>query len=92
MDVRVSSVYNAYSLQPARGTAQTSLRTGQARTDADKLSLSAQAEDYQTARRALAATPDVRMEAVTRIQEMLNAGTYRVSSQDVASSIFQGLA
>jgi len=53
------------------------------------VSLSAQAGDYQAARNAIANTPDIRGDLVCRIQEMLDTGTYRVSAQDVAASIFK---
>jgi len=89
MDMRISSVYNAYSVQSGRETAQTA-KAEKKRVNADEVSLSAQAGDYQTARNAVANAPDIRESVVSRIQEMLNNGTYRVSAQDVAASIFKG--
>jgi negative regulator of flagellin synthesis FlgM len=89
MDMRISSVYNAYSVQPGRGTAQAT-RAENKRNNTDEVSLSAQAGDYQTARNAIANTPDIRENLVNRIQEMLDAGTYHVSGQQVAASIFNG--
>jgi negative regulator of flagellin synthesis FlgM len=88
MDMRISSVYNAYSVQPSRGTARASQAVN-GRSDTDRVSLSAQAGDYQTARNAIAAAPDVRDSLVGRIQEMLDAGTYRVTPQEVAASILR---
>ncbi|MCL2576913.1 MAG: flagellar biosynthesis anti-sigma factor FlgM [Defluviitaleaceae bacterium] len=90
MDMRISSVYNAYSVQTGRETAQAA-RTEKKRANADEVSLSAQAGDYQAARNAVANAPDIRENLVSSIQEMLNSGTYRVSAQDVAASIFKGL-
>lgn len=90
VDIRVSSVYNAYNAQPSKSTAKVA-RMDKGRADADKVSLSAQAGDYQTARKAVANTPDIREGLVNRIQEMVYAGTYRVSAQEVAASIFKGL-
>ena len=89
MDMRVSGVYNTYSAQPTR--LQTSSRLGKGRNDTDKVSLSAQAGDYQTARNAIAQAPDIRENLVGRIQEMLDAGSYRVTAQEVAESIFREL-
>ena len=89
MDIRVSSAYNTYSVQPAKGTTQ-SQRTERSRSEADRVSLSAQAGDYQTARVAIANAPDIRTELVSGIQARLNAGTYNVSANDVAARIFQG--
>jgi negative regulator of flagellin synthesis FlgM len=89
MDMRISSVYNAYSTQPAARTARAS-RTESGRNEADSVSLSAQAGEYQTARNAVAAAPDIRESLVNRIQGMLDAGSYHVSAQDVAASILRG--
>ena len=91
MDIRISSVYQSYSAQPARGT-QASVRSERTRLESDRVSISSQAEDYQAARRAITLQPDIRQEEVLRIQNMLDAGVYRVSAQDVAASIFRGLA
>ena len=90
MDIRVSSAYNAYTVQQTRGTAQNQ-RTERNRPDTDRVSLSAQAGDYQTARTAIANAPDIRDELVSNIQARLNAGTYNVSARDVAARIFQGM-
>lgn len=88
MDMRISSAYNAYSVQSGRVTAATA-RADRNRSNADEVSLSARAEDYQTAMNAVAATPDIRENLVTRIQEMLTAGAYSVSPHDVAASILR---
>jgi len=88
MDIRVSSAYNTYSMQPTKGSTQ-SQRTERSRTDADRVSLSAQAGDYQTARTAVANAPDIRTELVSGIQARLSAGTYNVSASAVASRILQ---
>jgi len=90
MDIRINSVYNAYNLENARHHSNTA-RAARARTDTDRVSLSAQAGDYQTARRAVANTPDIRADVVGRIQEMLESGTYRIPTSDVAARIFQGI-
>jgi negative regulator of flagellin synthesis FlgM len=90
MDMRISSVISAYSAQPSR-SANPAARTERRRaTETDSVSLSAQAGEYQAARRAIASTPDIRESLVNRIQDMLNSGTYRVSAQDVAASILRG--
>jgi len=90
MDMRISSVYNAYTVQTGNAAAQVN-RTEKKRADIDKVSLSTEAGDYQTARNAVANTADIRESLVSRIQEMLEAGTYRVSAQDVAESIFRAV-
>jgi len=90
MDMRITSALNAYSVQPGRSATQVT-RAEKERADTDKVSLSSAAGDYTFARSAVAAAPDVRESVVTRIQEMLAAGTYRVSPQEVAASIFRGI-
>jgi flagellar biosynthesis anti-sigma factor FlgM len=88
MDMRISNVYNAYNVQPSRGNHAARVETGRA-NDADSVSLSAQAGEFQLARKAVQGAPDIRESLVNRIQEMLDAGTYHVSSQDVAASILR---
>ena len=91
MDMRVSGVYSAYTLQQTRNAAQAS-RTERARTNQDRVSISAEAGGYQAALSAARNAPDVRTDLVNNIREMLDTGTYSVSANDVATSIFQGLA
>jgi len=86
MDMRITSVYNAYNIQPSRTNNAAKVEPGRA-NDADSVSLSAQAGEFQLARKAALGAPDIRESLVNRIQEMLDAGTYRVSAQDVAASI-----
>jgi flagellar biosynthesis anti-sigma factor FlgM len=89
MDMRISSVYNAYSAQPSKGTVKAARTEGE-RVNSDKVFISAQAGEYQTARTAMANVPDIRESLVGRIQGMLDAGTYHVSAQEVAASILRG--
>jgi len=91
MDMRVTSAYTAYNVQQPKGTVHNP-RMGVKRADADKVSISSQAGDFQTARKAAMAAPDVREDLVSSIRGMLENGTYNVSANDVASRIFQGLA
>jgi len=91
--MRITNAYSTYAVQTARNsnTTQPLGRVDRTRSDSDSVSLSAQASDYQIARRAVANAPDVRADRVNQIRERLEAGTYNVSSYDVASRIFQGL-
>ena len=92
MDMRISGVYQAYSTQSSRGAQLNRGGSERSRMDSDRVSISSQAGDYQVARRALTQAPDIRQEEVLRVQNMLDAGVYRVSAQDVAASIFRELA
>ena len=91
MDMRVSGAYSAYTLQNTRNTAQAS-RTERARANEDRVSISAEAGGYQAALTAARNAPDIRSDLVNNIREMLDTGTYSVSSSDVATSIFRGFA
>lgn len=87
MDMRISSVYNAYNVQATRSTTGTP-RTGAARGESDKVTISSQAGYIQTAHKAAMAAPDVREDLVANIRNMLDNGTYSVSANDVAARIF----
>ncbi|MCL2840109.1 MAG: flagellar biosynthesis anti-sigma factor FlgM [Defluviitaleaceae bacterium] len=91
MDMRVTSAYSAYALQPVRSTAPAQ-KTERVKANMDKVSISAEAGGYQAALAAARSAPDVRADLVGNIRSMLDAGTYNVSATDVASRIFQGLA
>jgi flagellar biosynthesis anti-sigma factor FlgM len=53
--------------------------------------MSVQAEDYQSARKTVAAVPDIRTERIGSIQARIAAGTYNIAPKDIAAKIFQGL-
>ena len=91
MDMRITSVYGAYSAQPSRGSSSVQRGAERVRTAGDSVSISSQASDYQAAMRAVAGAPDVRTEMVDRIQNQISEGSYSVSAYDVASKIFHGL-
>ena len=90
MDMRISSAYGAYSVQPSRSTHAPLRGTSRTRPDADSISISMEANDFQVARQAVASVPDVREDMVSKIQSQIAAGTYSVSAQAVAAKIFQG--
>ncbi|MCL2048314.1 MAG: flagellar biosynthesis anti-sigma factor FlgM [Defluviitaleaceae bacterium] len=87
MDIRVSSVYKAYTIQPSRSVGRTEKSEKTSSERVDSVSLSAQAGEFQIARKAALSAPDIRESLVGRIQEMLDSGTYHVSSNDVAAGI-----
>ena len=92
MDMRISSAYGAYSVQPTRNTQALTKGTGRTRADSDSISISNEASDFQFARQAVASVPDVREDTVDRIQSQIAAGSYNVSAQAVAAKIFQGMS
>lgn len=91
MDIRITSAYNAYSVTRTKNTVATPRGTERARPNADSISLSAQASDFQLAMKAVANAPDVREDLTNQIQARIAAGNYNVSPHDVAARIFHGL-
>jgi len=91
MDMRISNVYGAYSVQSTRPNPSVPRGAGRVRSDADSIDISNQASDYQYARNAVASAPDIRADLVDNLQNQISAGTYSVSASDVAARIFHGL-
>ena len=56
----------------------------------DKVEISSFGREFQIAKAAVSQAPDVREDKVEQIKEMLNAGTYKVSSMDFANKIVDG--
>ena len=54
---------------------------------ADKLEISQIGRDYQIAKNAVAAAPDVRADKVNAIKQQLASGTYNVSMEEVADKL-----
>ena len=55
----------------------------------DQLMLSATAQDASTAKKALAATPDVRQNLVSSIKERMDNDTYEVDLDDFAGKLLE---
>lgn len=77
----VSNIYQANSTQQIAKTSRS--------TKSDKLEISQMGKDYQVAKAAVANTPDVRMDKVNEIKERMEAGTYNVSSEEVANKLLE---
>ena len=58
----------------------------------DKLEISRTAKDYQTAKEAVSRTSEVREDKVAQIKAAMEAGTYRVSAQEVAGKMLENIA
>ena len=54
---------------------------------ADKVEISQMGKDYQIAKNAVAAAPDVREDKVNAIKQALASGTYNVSMEEVADKL-----
>ena len=55
----------------------------------DQLLLSAAGKDAQSAKQALASTPDVRESVIAPIKEQIDNGTYEVSTDDLAGKLLE---
>ena len=88
MDMKITGAYSQYMAPPARGRHHHAQHAAGAQQQGDKVSLSAQANDYAAAMRAIHQTPDVRQSIVGGIREMLASGAYNVAAEDVAERMF----
>jgi negative regulator of flagellin synthesis FlgM len=89
MDVKISNVYNAYNIYNNNiGNVKTDKAGNAAKKDS--FSISAQAEEYQMARKALANTPDVREDKITQLSAQVSANNYNVDANAIAESILMG--
>ena len=53
----------------------------------DELTISSAGKDYQTARQALAAIPDIRMDRVADLKAGIESGTYQVNADSFAAKV-----
>lgn len=55
----------------------------------DKLQISSAGKDIQTAKNAVAETPDIREDIVAPLKREVQAGTYEVSGEQFAQKLFE---
>jgi len=72
--------------------AERTRRSGQAAPGPDRVSLSPRAADLQAARRVLEQTPRVREERVAALRAQIQAGTYHVPAEDIATAMLRDAA
>ncbi len=58
----------------------------------DRVQISSFGKDIQTAKAALASTPDIREEMTAPVKAQLQAGTYEVSNESFAEKLMQKYA
>ena len=89
MSVQINNVQGVYETQQVQrgsgviGLSKLSKVTGKK----DVVALSEVAKEFGTVRQVLQAMPDIRQEKVSHIQAQMAAGTYDVSSADIANKI-----
>ena len=76
---QVSQIYQASRAQKIAKNSETTVR--------DQFTVSSKGKDYQTAKKALAAAPDIREEKVAALKEQIASGSYNVSAQEIADSV-----
>ena len=76
---KVNQLYQATKPKKAK-------ETGSAKKK-KKYEVSKSGQDYQTAKTAIKASPDIREDKVSRIKDALATGTYNVSAQEIADKM-----
>ena len=92
MSINITSVYQSngvYGVKNVSGAKKTN-RAEKSETSRDTFTLSTFAEDFQIARKAVYAVPDIRADKVNTIKARMDAGTYSVSGKDIAAKILAG--
>ena len=80
--------YSAVNRIYQSGAASSAKKGGSTASYSDKLEISRTAKDYQTAKEAVSRTSD----KVAQIKAAMEAGTYRVSAQEVAGKMLENIA
>ena len=84
--------YSAVNLIYQSGAASSAKKGGSTASYSDKLEISRTAKDYQTAKEAVSRASEVREDKVAQIKAAMEAGTYRVSAQEVAGKMLENIA
>ncbi len=92
MDMRIANAYDAFSVYNLQNSKTAKKIDRQDKTDAkkDSFTLSNEIADYQAAKKAASAVPDIREDKVAYFRSRLAAGSYTVSGNDIAAKLFQG--
>lgn len=80
---QVQQIYQTQKPQKTTATAKTT------RSFADNLQISSIGKDIQTAKQALASTPDIREDVTAPIKSSIAAGTYNVSTESFADKLLE---
>ncbi len=90
MDLRITSMIKLYDSYASEKPSQNNkaINNEKKKTN-DLFDVSKEGKDFQSVMRALTKTPDVREDKVALIKERLENGSYRVSSEELASAIIE---
>lgn len=78
---QVQQLYNAKKATQTKNTTAVKL--------SDQLQISSVGKDIQTAKAALAQTPDIREDVAAALKAKIDAGTYQVSADSFADKLMQ---
>lgn len=78
-----TQVQSLYQTQKAR----TTQKPGSVAKSSDQLQISSFGKDIQTAKAALAGSPDIREDVTAPIKEQIQSGTYSVSNESFADKL-----
>lgn len=76
---KVNQLYQATKPKKAKETNSADIK--------EKYEVSKTGKDYQTAKTAVKASPDIREDKVSKIKDALATGTYNVSAQEIADKM-----
>ena len=84
--MRISNIHSAQGVARPIGVAAKN-KAERAQKKEDTFMLSSLAADFNVARRAVAASPDIRADKINDIINRINAGEYNISAEDVSNKI-----
>lgn len=85
--MRIDAFQKVSQLYQANKT--TKVKKSQTKGIKDKVEISQVGKDYQTAKAAVAAAPDIREDKVESIKQRIAAGTYDVSKEELADKLIE---
>ncbi len=86
--MRIEAYTQVQQLYKAQKSSR-STATGAAGTVKDKVQISSMGKDFQTAKAALAETPDVREELTSSLKESVQNDTYSVDNDSFAAKLLE---
>ena len=76
---KIGQIYQAEQKTRAKGATKAASR--------DELTISSTGKDYQIARQAIAAIPDIRTDRVAELKARIESGAYQVSADSFAAKV-----
>ena len=83
--MRIDALNKVSKLYQANSTNKITKKNNESNPDC--VEISQIGKEYQIAKQAVAATPDVRLDKVNDIKERIASGTYNVSAKDLADKL-----